>query len=92
MVSTRHRKQATACLVIGGSGFLGQHLVRQLLDSGEWDVTVFDVRGGADQRSRLIVGDLRDQQQVIDACKGALPTAEVSVLASRPMVQVTALG
>ena len=71
MVSTRQRKLKSACLVIGGSGFLGQHLVRQLLDSGDWTVTVFDVRGGADERARLVIGDLRDQQQVINACGGA---------------------
>lgn len=36
MVSTRRGK--ANCLVIGGAGFLGQHLVRALLQSGNYQV------------------------------------------------------
>jgi nucleoside-diphosphate-sugar epimerase len=34
----------TACLVVGGSGFLGQHIVKQLLDTQSYRVSVFDIR------------------------------------------------
>ena len=68
MVSTRQQKQR--CLVTGGSGFLGKHLVQQLVDSGEWQVTVFDIRAGADERATTIVGDLRSKDQVLAACTG----------------------
>lgn len=43
MTSTPFR-MAIPCLVVGGCGFLGKHVVKQLLESGKWDVTVFDVR------------------------------------------------
>jgi len=59
------------CLVTGGAGFLGRHLVGQLLDNGRWDVTVFDVRAlEGEERVQYIVGDLRDAEQVAQACKG----------------------
>lgn len=67
------RKPATKrrCLVTGGSGFVGRHLVSQLLDSGRWDVTVFDVRAvEGEEWAKYIVGDLRNAQQVADACQG----------------------
>lgn len=85
------RKPATKrrCLVTGGSGFVGRHLVSQLLDSGRWDVTVFDVRAvEGEERAKYIVGDLRNAQQVADACQGmdtvfhvatAAPTAHNSL-------------
>jgi sterol-4alpha-carboxylate 3-dehydrogenase (decarboxylating) len=59
------------CLVTGGSGFVGRHLVDQLLDSGRWEVTVFDIRAvEGEERAKYIVGDLRDASQVAAACKG----------------------
>ena len=58
------------CLVTGGAGFLGKHLVNQLLESGEYDVTVFDVRHPGDERVRAVVGDLRDPAQVNAAIEG----------------------
>lgn len=43
----------------------------QLLDSGRYDVTVFDIRAvEGEDRARYIVGDLRDAAQVADACSG----------------------
>ena len=70
MVATRSKK--SACLVTGGSGFLGQHLVRQLADSGRYDVTVFDLRLPATQLPGVtyVAGDLTDASQVAAACRG----------------------
>ncbi|KAK9820524.1 hypothetical protein WJX72_011291 [[Myrmecia] bisecta] len=68
MVATRSTKQK--CLVTGGAGFLGKHLVDQLAGSGAYEVTVFDIRDTGDTRVMTIVGDLRDPIQVDKACEG----------------------
>lgn len=68
MVATRSRKQN--CLVTGGSGFLGRHLVSQLLETGKCNVTVFDIRDYGDSRVKCIVGDLRKLEDVTKACAG----------------------
>ena len=60
------------CLVIGGAGFVGQHLVFQLLDQGRYDVTVFDIRLLQDPRVTSIQGDLRQPSDVEAACKGMI--------------------
>ena len=64
------RSQKLHCLVTGGSGFLGKHLVSQLLDTGKCEVTVFDIRDAGDSRVKCIVGDLRNLDDVTNACTG----------------------
>lgn len=71
MVATRSQKQN--CLVTGGSGFVGRHLVSQLLGTGKCNVTVFDIRDFGDSRVKGIVGDLRRLEDVTQACAGTSP-------------------
>ncbi|KAK7797420.1 hypothetical protein U0070_002115 [Myodes glareolus] len=53
---------AKKCTVIGGSGFLGQHMVEQLLARG-YAVNVFDIRQGFDNpQVQFFIGDLCSQQ------------------------------
>nr|XP_044996545.1 sterol-4-alpha-carboxylate 3-dehydrogenase, decarboxylating isoform X2 [Jaculus jaculus] len=62
--------KAKKCTVIGGSGFLGQHMVEQLLARG-YTVNVFDIRQGFDNpRVQFFVGDLCSQQDLYPALKG----------------------
>ncbi|KFO32203.1 Sterol-4-alpha-carboxylate 3-dehydrogenase, decarboxylating [Fukomys damarensis] len=61
---------AKKCTVIGGSGFLGQHMVEQLLARG-YTVNVFDVRQGFDNpHVRFFLGDLCSQQDLYPALEG----------------------
>jgi nucleoside-diphosphate-sugar epimerase len=59
---------ARRCLVTGGGGFLGRHLVRALLARGD-EVTSLD-RPGVTVEGELVAGDIRDGETVARAAKG----------------------
>lgn len=55
-------------LVIGGAGYIGSHVVKDLCDSG-FNVTVFDnlssgYESNVDSRAKLIVGDILDKESL----------------------------
>ncbi|EJU00011.1 C-3 sterol dehydrogenase [Dacryopinax primogenitus] len=55
-------------LVIGGSGFLGSHIVNGLLNRGESSVAVFDiVQRVFDDRIVFFSGDICNEKQLVDA-------------------------
>ncbi|EAW72897.1 NAD(P) dependent steroid dehydrogenase-like, isoform CRA_a, partial [Homo sapiens] len=65
-----NQNQAKRCTVIGGSGFLGQHMVEQLLARG-YAVNVFDIQQGFDNpQVRFFLGDLCSRQDLYPALKG----------------------
>eukprot|EP00803_Ostreobium_quekettii_P004384 evm.model.scf_42.11 EVM.evm.TU.scf_42.11 scf_42:74561-81267(-) len=64
--------EKTRCLVTGGSGFVGQHLVQLLLKSGKYDIVVFDIREPPSQieGAKFVKGDLTSADEVNNVCKG----------------------
>jgi 3beta-hydroxy-delta5-steroid dehydrogenase/steroid delta-isomerase len=58
------------CLVTGGNGYVGKHLIRRLLDLGcevrTLDLTPFE----GDSRVKSIVGDVRRMRDLRPACEG----------------------
>nr|XP_055123871.1 sterol-4-alpha-carboxylate 3-dehydrogenase, decarboxylating isoform X1 [Symphalangus syndactylus] len=65
-----NQNQAKRCTVIGGSGFLGQHMVEQLLARG-YAVNVFDIQQGFDNpQVQFFLGDLCSRQDLYPALKG----------------------
>lgn len=55
-------------LVTGAGGFLGRHVVKHLSVLG-WEVRGFDLAEAPDLDCPVIVGDLRDEQAVLDAAR-----------------------
>lgn len=58
------------CLVVGGSGFVGRHLVAALLEQGR-RVRVFDLAPLEGLPVEMVQGDLRRTDDVRRACAGA---------------------
>jgi UDP-glucose 4-epimerase len=56
--------------VTGGSGFIGSHVVKQLLERGENQVTVFDMKRPTGLKVDFIEGDIMNADQVTRAMKG----------------------
>ncbi|KAJ6663270.1 hypothetical protein lerEdw1_010406 [Lerista edwardsae] len=69
-MATRLRPANKKCTVIGGSGFLGQHMVEHLLEKG-YVVTVFDIRKGFENSQvRFVLGDLCKKEDLLPALQG----------------------
>ncbi|KAI4887900.1 hypothetical protein NFI96_012480 [Prochilodus magdalenae] len=68
-MATRIRPSNKRCAVIGGSGFLGRHLVERLVDKG-YSVAVFDVRKSYELPGVTFhQGDLCDKQALLTVLK-----------------------
>nr|XP_056715527.1 sterol-4-alpha-carboxylate 3-dehydrogenase, decarboxylating [Euleptes europaea] len=69
-MATRLRPAFKKCTVIGGSGFLGQHLVERLLEKG-YSVNVFDIRKGFENdQVQFFLGDLCSKEDLLPALQG----------------------
>lgn len=93
----------TAALTAGGSGFLGRRLVQHLLDTGNYDVWIFDVMAPspAIPGAQFITGDLTSPESIRQACVGknvvfhvatAAPTAQNAASAQALMQAVNVDG
>jgi len=89
-------------LVTGGAGFLGQNLVRMLVESGKYDVTVFDIRPFPDPSVDCV--SIRGDLLSFDTVKAAVGAHDVVFHAATlavtgknattrgPMYQVNVVG
>ncbi|XP_074909812.1 sterol-4-alpha-carboxylate 3-dehydrogenase, decarboxylating isoform X2 [Buteo buteo] len=69
-MATHLRSVGKKCTVIGGSGFLGQHMVEQLLEKG-YMVNVFDIQKRFENdRVQFFLGDLCDKEALLPALQG----------------------
>ena len=57
-------------LVTGGAGFLGEHLIQQLIDSGSYQVTCFDLRKSDVPGCASVSGDITKLTDVETALSG----------------------
>lgn len=77
-------------LVTGGSGFIGSHVVDELVQADAADVVIFDAAGPGDGPSgkdvRRIEGDVRDREAVRGAAEGVDGVFHLAVLPLGPSV------
>lgn len=101
--SALHTLVTAAKLFSGGSGFLGKRLVQHLLDTGSYDVWIFDVMAPspAIPGAQFITGDLTSPESIREACIGkevvfhvatAAPTAQNAASAKVLMQAVNVDG
>lgn len=92
------RKRA---LITGGAGFLGRHLIQQLVDTGEYECTCFDLRHADIPSCKSVSGDLSSAADVSAAVAGmsvvfhaatAAPTAQNAARARELMNSVNIRG
>jgi nucleoside-diphosphate-sugar epimerase len=57
-------------LVIGGTGFLGGEIIRQLLERGQKVRTLCRRSGDVPDGAEVVLGDVTDQQSLESACQG----------------------
>ncbi|XP_027864747.1 sterol-4-alpha-carboxylate 3-dehydrogenase, decarboxylating [Xiphophorus couchianus] len=97
-MATRVRPGSKRCAVIGGSGFLGRHLVEKLLDRG-YSVSLFDIRQSYELPGVTFhQGDLCDKQALLSAlkdvslvfhCASPAPSSDDRLLFERVNIQGT---
>jgi nucleoside-diphosphate-sugar epimerase len=90
------RRRPGRVLVIGGAGYVGSHLIPKLLER-DHDVTVLDaflfgresiVEHAGVRRLRLVRGDIRSVESIVDACKGVNAIVHLGGLVGDPSCAV----
>ena len=80
-------------LVTGGSGYIGSVVVKRLIQRG-YDVVVFDNcerghRCNVDPAAELIIGDLRNEREIMDAMSKTRPDAVLQFATLESCLSVT---
>jgi UDP-glucose 4-epimerase len=82
---------STTCLVTGGAGFIGSHIVRRLLDDGRGVTVIDNLSTGSREnltevmdRITFIEGDIRNPADCDRACRGVDAIFHLAALPSVP--------